>query len=56
MESKVVRQGEREDGRRRRKASGKGGSRQIRLAWKGDGGGSEEANGMGMCSPMKSIN
>ncbi len=30
-----------------------GGSRQSRLAWKGDGGGSEEANGVGMCSPMK---
>ncbi len=24
-------------------------------AWMGDGGGSEEANGVGMCSPMKHI-
>ncbi len=53
MESKVVRQGEREDEGRRRKASGKGGgSRQSRLAWTDDGGGPEEANGMGMCSPI----
>ncbi len=55
MESKVVKQGEREDGGRRRKASGKGGSKQSRLAWTGDGGGPEEANGMGKCSPMKHI-
>ncbi len=53
MESKVVRQGEREYGGRRRKASGKVRSRTSRLARKGDGGGSGEANGMGMCSPIK---
>ncbi len=35
------------------KASGKEGSRQSGLVWMGDGGGSEEANGAGMCSPMK---
>ncbi len=34
------------------KGVSQGGSRQSRLAWKGDGGGSEEANGVGMCSPM----
>ncbi len=38
-----------EDGGERRQARG---SRQSRLVWKGDGGGSEEANGMGMCSPI----
>ncbi len=53
MESKVIRHGEREDGGRRPKPSGKGGSRQSRLGGKGDGGGSEEAKGVDMCSPMK---
>ncbi len=32
-----------------------GGARQIRLAWRGDGRGSEEANGVVMCSQVKGI-
>ncbi len=41
-----------EDGGERRQARG---GKQRRLAWVGDGGGSEEANGVGMHSPIKHI-
>ncbi len=37
------------------KAVRQGRSRQSRLAWMGDGGGSAEVNGVGMCSSMKGI-
>ncbi len=52
------------DGVERRQAIGiekvvdgvsQGGARQSRLAWKGDGRGSEEANGVVMCSQVKGI-
>ncbi len=52
---KVDRQKGTREWRTEAKGVRQGGSRQSRLAWKGDGGGSEEANGEGICSPMKSI-
>ncbi len=54
MESKVVRHGEREDGGRRRTASGKG-DRDKKIGLEGLGRVSEEAGGVGMCSPIKHI-
>ncbi len=50
---KVVRQKESRRWRMEAKDVRQGGSRQNRLSWMGDGGGSEEANSVGMCSPMK---
>ncbi len=53
VEGRQARENEKiEDGGERRQARG---SRQSRLAWKGDGGGSEEVNGVGVCSPIKRI-
>ncbi len=46
--------GEREDGGRRRKASGKG-HRDKKIGLEGLGRVSEEADGVGMCSPIKHI-
>ncbi len=50
VEGRQAREHEKIDGGERRHARG---SRQSRLAWMGDGGRSEEANGVGMCSPVK---
>ncbi len=55
MESMGVRQTGLRRWRMESKAVRQEGSRQSRRAWMGDGGGSEEANGVGMCSPIKGI-
>ncbi len=52
IEGRQARETEKIDGGERRQ---QGGSRQSRLAWIGDEGGSEDANGVGMCSSMKHI-
>ncbi len=54
MESKVVRQGEREDRGRRRKASGKGGERRLRMQSKSSGQGDQDKE-CWIGGPLKSI-
>ncbi len=54
MESKVGKQGEREDGGRRRKASGKGGARRLRMQSKASGQGDRDKE-CWIGGPLKSI-